>query len=271
MPPFDGDRAGVRVSRSYLASEIVQTIYLYNTLERIDIETEIDWNEEHQLVKAAFPLDVHASAATYEIQFGNIQRPTHANTSWDEARFEVSGHKWADISENGYGVSLLNDCKYGFSTEGSILKLTLLKCATYPNPHADKGRHSFTYSLLPHGGDYREAGTVREAYSLNQPLECRKLSAKQGKLPESFSLVSCGCENVVIDTVKKADDSDDLVIRLYESFDRRTNAVLNFGFDFEKAVLCDMMEREIAPLQKQGRSVPVSLHNFEVATLKLMK
>lgn len=269
-PVFDGERAGIRITRDYLSSRICQTVYLYNTLERIDFETEIDWNEEHQLVKASFPFDVNAAKATYEIQFGNIERPTHENTSWDAARFEVCGHKWADISENGYGVSLLNDCKYGHSAEGSTLKLTLLKCATYPNPHADKGHHSFTYSLLPHGGDFREAHTVREAYSLNQPLECAEVKKQSGALADSFSLVCCDAENVVVDTVKRAEAGDGIILRMYDSWNRRTKATLEFGFDIERAALCDMLENEIEDIQVDGRRISLPVGNYEIVTIKVV-
>jgi len=115
-----------------------------------------------------FPFDIHTDEAVYEIQYGHVHRPTHRNTSWDSARFEVCGHKWVDVSEHGYGVALLNDCKYGFATNGSTVELTILKRPTYPNPDADEGRHIFTYSLLPHAGDFREEGVIQEAYSLNQ-------------------------------------------------------------------------------------------------------
>lgn len=270
VPVCDGARAGIRVEKTYLNSRIVQTIWMYDTLPRIDFETEIDWQEEHQLLKAAFPFDVHANQATYEIQFGNLERPTHANTSYDAAKFEVCAHKWADLSEDGYGVSLLNDCKYGHSAEGSTLKLTLLKCATYPNPQADKGRHEFTYSLLPHVGDYRSAGTVREAYSLNQPVCAVPVPAQKGSLPERFSLFSCDAENVVIETVKQAYDGSGTVVRLYDAFDRRGTVTLKSGVPFRSAALCDMLEREQAelPVNADG-SVTLKLKNFEILTLKL--
>lgn len=268
-PVTDGDRAGMRIERSYLASHIRQTVWLYAEGERIDIETELDWHDEHQLLKAAFPLDVHTNRATYEIQFGNLERPTHSNTSWDAAKFEVCGHKWADLSEDGYGVSLLNDCKYGHSTDGSTLRLTLLKCATWPNPDADKGAHRFTYSLLPHLGGWREAGTVREAYALNQPLIALPLTPHAGRLPAEWSLVSCDAENVVVDTVKQAEDSEEIVVRLYDAFDRRTSATLTFGFEVGSAVLCDMLEQTLSPLPVSGHSVTLPVGNFEIVTLRV--
>lgn len=269
-PIFDGDRAGFCVKKKYLNSQIEQNILLYSDCERIDFETEIDWHERHQVLKTAFPLDVHTMQATYEIQFGHVTRPTHSNTSWDAAKFEVYGHKWVDLSENGYGVSLLNDCKYGFNTEGSTLKLTMLKCATFPNPEADQGKHIFTYSLMPHIGDFREAGVINEAYSLNQPLEFREISAHEGKLPSEFSLVSHNRENVILETVKKAEADDGLIVRMYDAFDRRSDVTLTVADGFEKAYLCDMLENVVSELDFNGNRVTVPLKNFEIATLKFI-
>lgn len=268
-PIFDGARAGFCVRKKYQASIIEQKIFLYNTLNRIDFETQIIWNEEHHVLKAAFPVNVHATMATYEIQFGNLQRPTYVNTQWDAAKFEVCGHKWADISEGNYGVSILNDGKYGWNTEGSVLKLTLLKCATYPNPHADKGLHTFTYSLLPHAGDYRKGETVREAYSLNQPFICRPIKTNKGALSMLFSFVSCRNSNIVVETVKQAESGDAIIIRLYDAHDCKVNGILDFGFDFEKAYICDLLENEIQELEVDGRSIQIPVHNFEIVTIKL--
>lgn len=196
-------RRGLRVVKTYGASEIVQTIYLYDHSPRIDFETEADWHRRHQLLKAVFPLDLHTTQAAYEIQFGHVYRPTHSNTSWDAAKFEVCAHKWADLSEDGYGVSLLNDCKYGHSAEGGTLTLPLLKSATYPDPDADQGRHVFTYSLLPHTGGFRDAGTIQESYCLNQPLMAAPLSGCGQGLPETFCLVRCDQPNIIVETVKQ--------------------------------------------------------------------
>lgn len=270
-PVSDGSRAGFKVTKPYMNSVLVQYIWLYSENERIDFETEIDWHEHHQIVKAAFPLDINANEASYEIQFGHVQRPTHENTSWDKAKFEVYGHKWVDISENGYGVSMLNDCKYGYNTEGSTLKLTMLKCGTYPDPDADQGMHRFTYSLLPHEGCFQEAGVVQEAYSLNQPLSAVAVSAQDGTLPETFSLVSCDCENVILETVKKAEADDGMIVRMYDAYNRRAHAVVTVPSGFTKAYLCDLMENPLQELELTGNQVEISVSNFEIVTLKFEK
>ncbi|MBR6646220.1 MAG: alpha-mannosidase, partial [Clostridia bacterium] len=171
----EGGRAGLLIEREFLNSTIVQKVLVYENDRRIDFPTEIDWHNQHIIVKAMFPVNVHASNATYEVQFGNYERPTHQNTSWDAAKFEVCAHKWADISDGGYGVSLINDCKYGHSAEDSTIKLTLLKSATWPDNVDDQGKHEFTYSLYPHKDDFRKAGTVKEGYKLNQPIILKEI------------------------------------------------------------------------------------------------
>ena len=268
-PIDEGARAGFEIKKKFLDSEIVQRIYMYGEGDRIDFENTIDWKESHLLVKAAFPLNVHADKATYDIQFGNLERPTHENTSWDGAKFEVCAHKWADISEDDYGVSLLNDCKYGYNAEGSTLKLTMLKCATDPNPEADKEIHTFTYSLYPHGGSFKSGGTVREAYRLNQPLMSLDVPKQDGTLEASHSMLSCENENIIIETMKKAEDSGDIIIRLYDTFNRSGKVRINTGFDFKKAYLCDMLENNISELDAEARAIEIPVGTYEIVTLKL--
>lgn len=264
----DGARSGIVIERRFLESVIKQTVWMYENIERIDVENEIDWQQEHIILKADFPVDVHTEKATYEIQFGSLQRPTHSNTSWDEAKFEVCAHKWADIGDDGYGFSLLNDCKYGHSAEGSTLSLTMLKCATHPNPQADKGLHRFTYSLLPHEGSFREAGTIQQAWLVNQPLFGADIGAQDGSLADCYSVVSTKTPGIVVETVKRAEDSGDVVVRLYEAFDRRSRALLEVGFDFDGAFVCDNLENELEQLESDGRCVSLSVKNFEIVTLK---
>lgn len=266
----EGARRGIRIVWAYLSSTLTQTIWLTDYSAQIDFETEIDWHEHHQVLKAAFPLDLHTISATYEIQFGHLTRPTHANTSWDAAKFEVCGHKWADLSEEGYGVSLLNDCKYGHSAEGSTLKLTLLKCGTYPNPEADQGHHTFTYALLPHTGSFKENGTIQAACCLNQPLMAIPLSGNGNSLPERFSLVRCDHGNVMIETVKQAEDSRDLIVRLYEAHGRRGLVTLSFGIPLKSVTLCDLMEHDLpdGKLEIRNNQVTVPARGFEIVTLK---
>lgn len=267
----EGCRKGFKIEYTYHNSTMTQYIYLYDNLERIEVKNEIDWHEHKQVVKIAFPLNVHTNKANYEIQFGNVERPTYKNTSWEAAKFEVCGHKWVDLSEYGYGVSLLNDCKYGFNTEENVLKLTVLKCGTYPNAEADQGYHEFSYAIYPHGGDFREGNTVKQAYSFNQPLECMKIAANpSGTLDSEFSFVTVDKNNIIVDTVKYAEDNDDIIVRLYDAYNCATDVMLNFGVSVETAQLCDLMENVISDLDIiEDKNVKIHVKNFEIITLRL--
>ncbi|MBE6728632.1 MAG: alpha-mannosidase [Ruminococcaceae bacterium] len=270
-PVFDGSRAGFNVKRNYMNSSISQNIWLYSENGRIDFDTQIDWHQHHQILKVAFPLDVYVKNATYEIQYGHTSRPVHQNTSWDAAKFETCAHKWVDMSDSNYGVSLLNDCKYGYSALGNTLKLTILKCGTYPNAEADIGQHTFTYSLLSHQGSFREAGIINEAYALNQPMFASNVEKQIGTIKDNFSLVSTDSESVIIETVKKAENSDDMIVRMYEAFDSRTTAKITVTDKFKEAYLCDLMENEIEKLDFDGKCVTLPVKNFEIITLKFKK
>ena len=268
-PISDGARAGFEIEKAFLNSTVKQKIWLYDDIDRIDFETYIDWKESHILLKAAFPVDVNTDKATYDIQFGSVERPTHYNTSWDSARFEVCAHKYADISEYSYGVSLINDCKYGHAIHDGVMSLTLLKSGTYPDPTADKCEHFFTYSLYPHAGDYREAGTIKQAYDLNNPMTAITVGKHSGKLGDSYSFVSVRDENIVIETVKKAEDGDGIIVRMYESFNKRTNTVLKTGFDFKSVTLCDMLENDLKVISAKENLIPLTLKPFEIVTIKI--
>ncbi len=269
-PVKDGTRAGFCIEREYMHSTIKQTVWLYSVSRRIDFVTDIDWHEHHQVLKTVFPFDLHATSATYDIQFGHVSRPTHENTSWDKAKFETYAHKWVDMSENGYGVALLNDGKYGHGTEGSTLTLTLIKSATDPNPEADQGEHHFTYSLLPHTGDFREAGVIEESYALNQPLYERAVDKQAGALPEMYSFVSADKPNAVITALKRAEQGEGVIVRMYDSYDCRSNVTLKFPNNFKRAYLCDLMENELCELEVNNGKARVPMLNFEIVTVKLV-
>lgn len=260
---------GFVITRKFSNSVLVQRIVLYSDIPRIDFETDIDWHEDNVVLKAFFPVNVFATKATYDIQFGNIERPTHRNTSWDQAKFEVCAHKWADVSDYGYGVSLLNDCKYGYSVEENNMRLTLLKAANDPNPESDRGKHHFTYSLLPHKGDFRVGGVIKEAYILNNPLRSVVANGQRGTLPAQYSVVQCDKDNVVIDTIKKAEEGDDIVVRMFESYNCVCDTIVTFGFDVKCAYLCDMLENEETELDVINNQVCITLRNYEIVTIKV--
>lgn len=268
-------RVALGVSRTFGDSRIVQVISLAAESPFVEFDTRVDWHETNRFLKVAFPLAVHAHRATYEIQYGHVERPTHANTSWDVARFEVCAHKWADLSEPGYGVALLNDSKYGYDVRGNVLRLSLLRAPTWPDPVADRGHHRFTYRLLPHDGDLRDSGVIDAGYDLNVPLRTRPTDPHPGaRLPQG-SLVRVDAPNVVLEVVKRADrDPNAYIVRLYEAWGRRGRVALTLPWPVSRAARTDLLERptdllERAQLELTGETVRLELAPFEIATLLL--
>jgi alpha-mannosidase len=186
------------------------------------------------------------------------------------ARFEVCGQNWADLSEDSYGVSLLNDCKYGYDIRDGHMRLTLLKSGMEPNPKADSGEHDFTYSLYPHLGDWKQGGTVQMAYSLNVPLYAATGDANEGGvLPGTVSMMHVDCGNVMIDTVKKAEDSDDMIVRMYECFNRRSYVTFTCFKELVEATECSLMEKPLAKVPVQGSQFTFEIKPYEIKTFLL--
>ena len=262
---------GIKITRKYKKSIITQEITLKQGSRRIDFNTTIDWNEDHVLLKAIFPVNVRNTEAVYDIQFGNVKRPTHRNNTWDAAKFEVSAHKWADLSEGDYGVAILNDCKYGYSIEDNVMTISLLKAATYPNPTADREVHTFTYSLYPHSGDFRSGGVVKEGYKLNMPLVVDTVGKNNGVIADNMTLLESGNENVVIETIKKAEDDNSVIARMYDAYNQKCNAEIKVNFDFKEVWICDMLENNIEKLEPCDNTVKVPVSNFEIVTLKFIR
>ena len=287
-------RGTVEITRSFSRSTIVQRLHIYDSIPRVDFHTGVDWHETHTLLKAAFPVAVNASRATFEIQFGTIDRPTHRNTSWDQAQFEVCAQKWADLSEGDYGVSLLNDCKYGYDVEGSTMRISLLRSPTKPDPLTDQGSHEFTYSLMPHSGDWRN-GSTRAGYELNYPMTAVRVTkelpqsasgepqpgksvrpepvegqfssrAHSGRLPMETSLVAPDREGLFVDTIKLAEDDDRLVVRCYEGHNTRGPARLRFGVPTATAREIDLLERDEGPASLSDSTLTFDIAPYEVRT-----
>jgi alpha-mannosidase len=248
----------------YMDSEIEQVLTVYANSARIDFVTRVNWQEKQQLLKVAFPVAVRATEATYDIQFGNVKRPTHWNTSWDYARFETVGHQWADLSERGYGVSLLNDCKYGYDIKDHVMRLTLIKSATFPDPSADVGLHEFTYSLLPHEGDWVQGGVVQEAWGLNQPLQI----VSGGSLLRGKTFLKVDKENIIIDTLKKSEDGDRIVVRLHEFTGTRCRVRLCSDYPIYSWQESDLMERPLSD-RVEGSEIELSFGPYEIKTILL--
>jgi alpha-mannosidase len=256
-------RAGVRFVRTFGASRITQVMRLASGSRRLEFRTRVEWREHHRFLKVAFPIAVRSMRATYEIQHGHIERPTVANTSWDEARFEVCGHRWADLSESGYGVALLNDSKYGYDIRGHVMRLSLLRGPQYPDPDADQGEHEFAYALLPHREPFQEA-VVGEAELFNLPMTIVS-GLTDGAAGQ---VVGVDRPGVSVEAVKWADRSTGVVVRLCEVWGWRAPAVVTLHRPFAAVTRTDLLERDEAPLSHVGQSVTVPLRPFELVTLR---
>lgn len=260
-------RGVLRVQRHFHDSVIIQDIILYADNDRIDFRTRVNWQETEKMLKAEFLPDVRSSRAAYEIQFGTIERPTHWNTSRDRTRFEVPAHKWADLSEGAYGISLLNDCKYGYDIHESRMRLTLLRAPVDPDKNADRGKHTFTYSLRPHSGNWVQACVWQTGYELNVPLECTFLpdANPAGSLPAFRSWVTCSAPNVVVDTIKRAEDGSGTIVRVYEASGTKTNVTLHTEFG-TKAAECNLMEERETELSAPNGDLTFTIRPFEIRT-----
>jgi alpha-mannosidase len=265
-------RAGVELVRHWGPSTIRQRIFLHAETPRLDIQTHIEWHHRQVLLKAAFPLAVHATQATYECAFGHLQRPTHRNTSWDEARFEVPAHRWADLSEAGYGVSLLNDGKYGYDCLGSVLRLTLLKSGIQPDPQADEGEHHFAYALLPHGPDWSIEDTVAAGYNFNLPVHSRLVGGGSGTALTHQSFVVSDSVNAVVDTVKPAEDGDGIIVRVYDCANHRGTVRLTLAHapaSAESVTILEQPDAEAGPITLAGDTLSFDLLPFQVRSFRL--
>lgn len=259
-------RATLEIERRISNSLIRQKIHFYAKSRRIDFDIYVDWKEHQHLLKVHFPVDIHTDEATFDIQFGNLTRKVHTNTSWDMARFESCGQKWMDLSEGHYGVSLLNDCKYGHSVKDSDMALTLIKSGIEPNKTADQEEHFFMYALYPHAEGWRQAKTVEEAYKLNYPAYAHQ----GGKGYERMSAVSVDKTNVMIETVKLAEDENGIILRLYEFENSLTRAHirLNFG-GIGEIMECNLIEEELERIPVEGDGFSVTLKPYEIKTYRI--
>ncbi len=254
----------IHMEWKYMNSAISQDMILYAGSRRIDFRTQVEYHEQNQLLKAAFPVDIRSTFGTYDVQYGNVRRPNHWNTSWDLAKFETVAHRWADLSERNYGVSLLNDCKYGHDIKGNVMRISLLRAAKYPDYLQDQGQHIFTYALLPHGGDFVEGKTVQEAFALNQPME-----AMAGVCALDYdSFLNFDNNQVELDAVKKSEDGKYIVLRFHEFAGSAQKVTVTPGFSYQSWAECDLRERPETDFC-QGE-ICVKLHAYEIKTLLIV-
>ena len=264
-------RAAIRVTRKWQQSTFVQDITLYAGLDRIDVVNDIDWRETHVLLKAAFPLAAVSGNATYEIPYGSIERPTTRNNSWEAAKFEVPALRWADLGDASHGFSLINESKYGYDAKSNELRISLLRSPTWPDPDADRGHHHFSYALYPHAGDWKRSLTVRHGYDFNYKLQAMQVPAHDGKWLPRQSLVTIEPENVVLTAVKKAEDSNALILRFYEWAGKSSDVRIGVPAGATSAKLTNLVE------QPEESSFPVTTNGqftlpirpYEIQTVRV--
>lgn len=266
----DGPRAVAHHRYATRDSRLDQWIILQAGSRRLDFVTAVDWNETHRMLRTSFPTVIRADRATCGIQFGTQDVPTSRSSDWDMARDEVCAHGWVDVSQPDYGVGLLDDCKYGHRVAGGVLDLNLLRSPTDPDPTADLGHHDFTYTLYPHEGDAVWGGVARAAQELNVPLGITSIPpGNAGKMPQTFSFLELSEEGVMVEAVKLAEDSEDIVVRLYEVRGASTRLDLTAGFDIKSAGLMNLVEVPVGALEIRGNSVSLAFQPFEIQTLFL--
>lgn len=261
-------RAILKVSHRYGRSKIVQNIAMYNGMPRVDFETLIDWREvsddkaDAPMLKVSFTPILGRSKATREVPFGAIERVADGT--------EIPAHRWVDLSDGEYGLSLLNNCKYGFDIKGNTVRMTLVRTSYSPDPRPDQGIHELLYSLYPHSGDWKEAQTYRRGAEINHPLEAVAVTAKKAikaAEPEEKSFLAIKPENIVLSGLKLAEDSDDCIIRIYDATGAGAEAELTLGFAAKEASETDLLERKISVLKPKGNKISMALRPFEIKTL----
>ena len=281
VPPQTIDRADqvellktaeptIRVTSHWGQSKFVQTIGLSATGDEVNVNNQFDWHESHILLKAAFALAASGPFATYEIPYGTIERPTTRNNSWDKAQFEVPAMRWADLGDGQHGFSLINNTKYGYDAVGNLLRLTLLRSPKWPDPDADMGHQHFEYALYPHAGTWKEAMTERHGYEYNYPLTAEVTAAHSGALPATHSFASVGPESVVLTAVKKAEDANGLIFRVFEWAGKDATVELHVPPGATGATVTNMQETpEGSPLTVTGDVVKAPIRPYEILTVRV--
>lgn len=267
------ERAVIEIRNKFQNSDFVRDLVIQPHVPRIDVHTRVNWHEHHILLKVGFPVNVHATKATFEIPFGTIERPTTRNTPAERAMFEVPAERWGDISDSTEGVSLLNASKYGYDAIGSTIRLSLLRSPNMPAPDgrvADQGFHEFTWSLYPHAGTWQKGGTMRQGYELNYPLIAVEAASHAGIWPASRSFVSIHPGNVILTALKKAEDSNGLIFRFYEFEGNNSKVQIELPEAASSATETDLMEKSQHPLdlQQGGREVVVPVSPYSITTVE---
>jgi alpha-mannosidase len=263
-------RSAIRVTHNWQSSKFVQDITLDAGSDQVDVVNDFDWHETHVLLKAAFPLAATSNKATYEVPYGSIQRATTRNNTWEQAQFEVPALRWADLGDAQHGFSLINNSKYGYDDKDNVLRISLLRSPTWPDPDADREHHHFTYALYPHGGDWKQALTVRHGYEYNYQLRAMQVEAHSGSSPAQFAYVTVKPDNVVLTALKKAEDSNGLIFRVYEWAGKSADVEIHVPKGATGATETNLMENPEGPaLNLAGDTVKATIHPYEILTLRV--
>ncbi len=257
-------RAAIRFEWTYEQSRIVQVVSLAAGSGQLEFDSFVDWRESQTLLKVGFPLAIRTDTSRAETQFGHVSRPTHANTSWERARFETSMHRWVDLSEAGFGVAALNDCKYGYDAKGSVLRLTLIKSPVFPWPEADRGEHRFRYALLVHDGDLQAVHNAATAF--NQPLQL--LAGAAESQPNVRPVATLSSDQVAIETVKAGQSGAGTILRLWETQGKAGVVTLSLP-RAARISEADLHEAVTSVLAQDESSVTMSFRPFQIRTLKI--
>ena len=263
-------RVVYKVDEKFRDSVVSRYYNVYADLQRIDVDYKTDWKEKYVVLKADYPVDVNAVKATYDIQFGNLERSTTENTTWEFAQFEASMHKWVDLSDNGFGLSVINDCKYGCSIKDGHILPTLLRCQTSPNSIQDREYHEFTFSIYPHKNNVSSSDVVKEGFNVNYPAYAVFAKANAGKLPADYSFVSADKDNVVIETIKEAEDGNGIIVRAYETWNSKTKVAFSFCDEIENATECNLIEDGAESVSFSGNILEAEFKPFEIKTFRII-
>ncbi len=259
----------VTILKDVNKSQVKQNVLLYNELDRIDFDTYINWNEQEKLLKVGFDVDIKAQKFTRDIAYATIESSNYRHNPYDKAKFEVSAHNFIDMSEDSYGLSILNDCKYGYEVDKQRMIITLLKAPMNPDPKSDRGEHYFTYSLYPHAGSWKQAATITRGLEINNPMKAVELDENaKGDAVKSF--ISVSASNVPLEAVKKCEDEDAYIVRFVEKTGARTDVTVDFFSDIAEVSECDLLERnDVAFDGFDGNKLSFAINPFEIKCFKV--
>lgn len=263
-------QSSLLIRRKFMNSELKQQVVLVKNSARVEFRTWVNWQEQHKLLKMRFHTEIQTRKATYDIPFATIERPVTRNNSYEEAKFEVYAHQWMDISQTDHGLSLMTDSKYGYEAHDRMIGLTLLKSSRYPDPKSDVGEHRFVYALCPHPGSWREAGMIKEAADLNNPVHTIVTAARKGDLPVQHAFITIEGDGITLEACKKAEATGAMIVRLVERHGARTKVRVCFNRPVKQVFECNLLEDDIRKMSVRGGVMEFEILPYEIRTFKIV-